>query len=107
MRFSNDLVSTFWRDNSNEVEITIYSLTFEKLLPLLKNKDFICYFFIFQGSGCPHTFIMGLNSSSVHDGQGGCLLTIITLPYAVQIVNSYICTVISIILLQVGLLYYV
>ena len=92
MRFSNDLVFTFWRDNSNEVEITIDSLTFEKLLPLLKNKDFnfIGYFFIFQGSGCPHTVIMGLNSSSVHDGQGGCLLTIITLPYAVQIVNSYI-----------------
>ena len=106
MRFSNDLVFTFWRDNSIEVEITIDSLTFEKLLPLLKNTDFICYFFIFQGSGCPHTFIMGLNSSSVHDGQGGCLLTIITLPYAVQIVNSYIQSY-PLTLLQVGLFYYV
>ena len=32
--FSCNLVSTFWRENSNVVEITKESLTFEKNLPV-------------------------------------------------------------------------
>ena len=34
-RFLSNLVSCFWRENSNVLEITKESLTFEKTLPLL------------------------------------------------------------------------
>ena len=38
-RFLSNLVSCFWRENSNLLEITKESLTFEKTIPLLCQKE--------------------------------------------------------------------
>ena len=38
MPFSSNLVSAFWRENSNMAEITKESLTFEKNVPLRNEK---------------------------------------------------------------------
>ena len=46
--FSSNLVSSFWRENSNLVKITKDSLTFEKYLPLQGVVDENTYFQIFH-----------------------------------------------------------
>ena len=40
--------------------------------------------FFLQGRGCSNLVVLGIYSSSICDGQGRCLFTLLLLPYAVE-----------------------